>query len=211
LNWRQVIPALGWSVNLPSVVLLAPCPGRRIRAPYFEDRRKQRLVEKYATVTHRSGANPNCSCEAIGHQPLQPQPFGKWQAHSHTYYAQAPSKNPWSNTWPAPTSPLSGTAAARGNKRLSGLQRLRARINYLRVPSRRVRCSFHADHVCVALLPCFDLCDVTRRLGTPISAALFARRSHRVGQCEGSAVASRRLRDRKAKPKASTPPQWRTS
>ena len=57
---------------------------------------KQRRVasgENRATLAHRGRVNPNCRCEAIWHEPLLSQPFGKWPPQPHTCYARTPGEN----------------------------------------------------------------------------------------------------------------------
>ena len=52
-----------------------------------------RLGEKRATVAYRSRVNPDRRCEAIWHEPLLSQPFGKRPSQPHTCYARTPGEN----------------------------------------------------------------------------------------------------------------------
>ena len=49
--------------------------------------------EKRTTLAHRGRVNPNCRCEAIWHEPLLSQPFGKRPPQPHTCYARTLGEN----------------------------------------------------------------------------------------------------------------------
>ena len=68
---------------------------QKIRA-ILRGQEKQRRVafgEKRATVANRGRINPNCRCEAIWHEQLLSQPFGKRPPQPHTCYARTPGEN----------------------------------------------------------------------------------------------------------------------
>jgi hypothetical protein len=49
--------------------------------------------ENRATLAHRGRVNSNCRCEAMWHEPLLSQPFGKRPPQPHTCYPRTPGEN----------------------------------------------------------------------------------------------------------------------
>ena len=59
-------------------------------------RRSNGVSRLAKTVRHwriAAGLTQNCRCEAIWHEPLLSQPFGKWPPQPHTCYARTPGEN----------------------------------------------------------------------------------------------------------------------